>query len=144
MGSCGCVAKRNAQDLLRTNSTNMITISPSNFIMKSDKKFRDLYNIKKKVGEGKKLYDVGSFGEVYICCNRETGILRAVKTIRKMDIGTIERERIMREINILKMLDHPNIVRLYEIYEDTKRYYLVTEYFSLINCRLCTGGELFE
>jgi calcium-dependent protein kinase len=40
------------------------------------------------------------------------------------------------EIKILKMLDHPNIVKLYEIYEDPKNIYMVTEYLE--------GGELFD
>lgn len=40
------------------------------------------------------------------------------------------------EIEILKSLDHPNILKLYEFYEDEKRFYLVTE--------LCSGGELYE
>ncbi len=39
-------------------------------------------------------------------------------------------------MNILKNLDHPHIVKLYELYEDQKNYYLVTEY--------CNGGELFD
>jgi len=40
------------------------------------------------------------------------------------------------EISILKKLDHPNILKLYEVFEDDKRYYLVTEE--------CKGGELFD
>lgn len=40
------------------------------------------------------------------------------------------------EISILKKLDHPNIIKLYEVYQDEKRYYIVTE--------LCKGGELFD
>ena len=40
------------------------------------------------------------------------------------------------EINILKKLDHPNIIKLYEIFEDKNRYYLIQE--------LCKGGELFD
>lgn len=40
------------------------------------------------------------------------------------------------EVNILMRLDHPNIVRLYHLYEDKKNYIMVTEY--------CSGGELFE
>jgi calcium-dependent protein kinase len=44
--------------------------------------------------------------------------------------------RLRYEIDILKNLTHPNILRLYEIFEDKKNIYLVTEY--------CEGGELFD
>ena len=47
-----------------------------------------------------------------------------------------EKKRFAHEIEMLKRLDHPNILKLYEFYEDEKRFYLVTE--------LCTGGELFD
>ena len=40
------------------------------------------------------------------------------------------------ELNILKALDHPNIVRLHELYRDDKYFYFITE--------LCQGGELFN
>ena len=40
------------------------------------------------------------------------------------------------EINVMKILDHPNIVRLYETFEDSRSIYLIVE--------LCTGGELFD
>ena len=41
-----------------------------------------------------------------------------------------------KEIDNLKKLDHPNILRMYEIFEDHKRYYVVTD--------ICQGGELFD
>lgn len=47
-----------------------------------------------------------------------------------------ERTRLSYEIDILKNLDHPNIVKLFEVFEDKHYIYLVTE--------LCTGGELFD
>ena len=40
------------------------------------------------------------------------------------------------EMNLLRKLDHPNILKLFEVFEDQKKYFLVTEY--------CKGGELFE
>ena len=43
---------------------------------------------------------------------------------------------ISKEINILKSLDHPNIIKVYEFYKTEKYIYIINE--------LCTGGELFD
>jgi calcium-dependent protein kinase len=40
------------------------------------------------------------------------------------------------EVDVLKSLDHPNIVKLFEFYQDNKNYYLITEFLE--------GGELFD
>lgn len=40
------------------------------------------------------------------------------------------------EVNILTKIDHPNIIKMFEFYEDEKRYYIIME--------LCDGGELFD
>jgi calcium-dependent protein kinase len=47
-----------------------------------------------------------------------------------------ETEKLREEIEILRTLDHPNVLRLYESFEDGKTVYLVME--------LCKGGDLFE
>ncbi len=62
-----------------------------------------------------------------MCKNKALGHVRAVKVLEKMAIEESEQDRFFSEINILKMMDHPNIVKLYEVYQDKKRYYLVTE-----------------
>ena len=51
-------------------------------------------------------------------------------------MGDQERVRLKYEIDILKNLNHPNIVRLYEVYENKSSIFLVTE--------LCDGVELFD
>jgi calcium-dependent protein kinase len=62
--------------------------------------------------------------------------VRAVKILDKMAMDEKEKVRLRYEIDILKNLSHPNIVKLYEVFEDKHAIYLVTE--------LCTGGELFD
>jgi len=59
-----------------------------------------------------------------------------VKILDKAAMDAKEKVRLKYEIDILKNLDHPNIVKLYEVFEDKNSIYLVTE--------LCTGGELFD
>lgn len=52
-----------------------------------------------------------------------------MKSIKKKSILKEEEERMFAEMNILKDLDHPNILKLYELYQDENNYYLITESF---------------
>ena len=78
----------------------------------------------------------GAFGEVRVCVHRDSGAQRAVKVLRKSHMDEDEKKMLFNEINNLKDLDHPNILKMYEFFEDEKRYYIVTD--------ICKGGELFD
>jgi len=110
-------------------STKNITINASTFVAQNAGKLRDYYRIGKMLGSG-------AFGEVRMCVHRDTGAQRAVKVLRKAHMDEDEKKMLFNEINILRNLDHPNIVKMYEFFEDEKRYYIVTE--------ICKGGELFD
>ena len=56
--------------------------------------------------------------------------------MQKSKFNKEEIEAIRKEVAILQTLDHPNIVKYYETYDDIKYQYLVME--------LCSGGELFD
>lgn len=76
----------------------------------------------------------GTYGKVFICRNIQSQIVRAVKLINKDRIK--DYETFTNEFNILKDLDHPNIVNIIETFETDKLCYVVLEH--------CSGGELFE
>mmetsp|Transcript_114913 Transcript_114913/g.329981 ORF Transcript_114913/g.329981 Transcript_114913/m.329981 type:complete len:423 (-) Transcript_114913:239-1507(-) len=76
---------------------------------------------------------LGSFSVVRIASSNITGDRRAIKIIAK-DLK--DAPDFHNEINLLASVDHENIVRLFETFEDAHRHYLVLE--------LCTGGELFD
>jgi calcium-dependent protein kinase len=79
----------------------------------------------------------GISGLVRLCTHRGTQAKYAVKCL---DLGLVETEeglqQLREEIAIMCQLDHPNIVRLEEVYESHSEIYLVQE--------LCVGGELFD
>ncbi len=52
-----------------------------------------------------------------------------MKSIKKCAIIKEDEERMFSEMNILKNLDHPNILKLYELYQDEQHYFLITEFF---------------
>ena len=106
-----------------------VAVRVQDIIQKNEGKLRDHYRIGKVLGNG-------AFGEVRMCIHRGTGAQRAVKVLRKSNMDEDEKRMLFNEINILKELDHPNIVKMYEFFEDDKRYYLVQE--------ICKGGELFD
>jgi len=64
------------------------------------------------------------------------GNLFAIKIVNKEDLDSADEISLYHEINILKKLKHPNIIRLYEVYHELNYFYLVTE--------LMKGGELFD
>ena len=76
----------------------------------------------------------GSFGTVRKCQDKETGEIYAVKSILKSNVDDVD--TLSREIAILKEVQHPNIIQLIDVYEDTEYIHIVTE--------LCTGGELYD
>ena len=96
-----------------------IKISKSTFVKKNLTRFCSNYKLGPEIGSG-------SFGSVRKCIHIATGQLRAVKLISK-DNATASSDDIKKSLEILGELDHPNIVALYEYYEDMKRYYVVTE-----------------
>lgn len=58
----------------------------------------------------------GAYGEVRKCLNKASKALRAVKIINKLTLGEQDKEKLLNEIEILKTLDHPNILKLYEFF----------------------------
>ena len=108
-----------------TNKENNIKISKESFVTINKGDITQFYEVIKKIGEG-------SFGKIYKVKNKQSGDIRAMKQITKSKIPNIE--KFQNEIKILAMVDHPNIVRLFEVIEDDK-------YFNLLQ-ELCTGGEL--
>jgi len=79
----------------------------------------------------------GTFGKVKLGTHILTGEKVAVKILEKSKIREVaDVERVAREIHILKLLRHPNIIQLYEIIEDNDKLFLFIEYAS--------GGELFD
>ncbi|KRX08510.1 Protein kinase-like domain [Pseudocohnilembus persalinus] len=78
----------------------------------------------------------GAFGEVRRAVHRGTGMTRAVKIIDKKLANQDELEKLKNEVEIMKQLDHPHIVKVYEYYQDPKYFYIVSE--------MCSGGELFD
>ena len=109
---------------LSINLTNEVIVSQSN------KNPSDDYKRVKFLGEG-------SYASVYCVENKITGAQRAMKIINKNENYSAEDDKeILNEINILRTLDHPNILKIFEFYSSKESYSLVTE--------LCNLGELFN
>jgi len=91
---------------------------------------QDEYEIKDIIG-------TGTFGEVKLALNKKTKEKVAIKIIDKEKMIAFQNiERIKREFNIIKELDHINIIKTFSITDDSKKFYIIMEY--------CEKGELFN
>ena len=102
-------------------------VNKDNFIHMTKDSLTDYYKIIRIIGEG-------GFGKVYEVENQKTSEHFACKKLSKVNV--INLEKFKNEINIMSKADHPNIVKLYQIYESHRSLYLITE--------LCRGGPLLK
>ena len=96
-------------------------------ISKNNSKLEEVYKIELQIGEG-------GYGQVFLVRHKKMNMIRAMKIIPVNSKN--EEEKTDKEIDLLRQLDHPNIVKLFEYFSDEDKYYLITEY--------CRGGDLFE
>jgi len=87
------------------------------------------YVFQKTVGEG-------NFAKVKLAKHKLTGVEVAIKIIDKTRIDEKKLGKLYREVKIMKLLNHPNIVKLFEVIETKNTLFLVMEYSS--------GGELYD
>ena len=96
-------------------------------ISKNSSKLEEIYKLERQIGEG-------GYGQVFLVRHKKMNMLRAMKIIPVNSKN--EEEKTDEEIELLRQLDHPNIVKLFEYFSDEDKYYLITEY--------CRGGDLFD
>ena len=106
-----------------------VKIKWNSFIKMKKKSFLEEYTVIKEIGRG-------GFGTVSKVKAKYTGVVRAAKKIKKSSLAKGEHEKLFAEMAIMITLDHPNIARLFEVYDYKSSYVLILE--------LCEGGELFK
>ena len=114
------------------NSKRDIQFSAAYFVQENKESFESIYLLDENpIGSG-------AFAEVYIGKHRRTGDLRAIKVFDKSQISEeeIRSRAVFDEVQILKSLDHPNVLKVYEYFEDQKNFYIVMEF--------CEGGDIFD
>ncbi|XP_067422054.1 serine/threonine-protein kinase SIK3 isoform X2 [Emydura macquarii macquarii] len=87
------------------------------------------YEVERTIGKG-------NFAVVKLATHLVTRAKVAIKIIDKTQLDEENLKKIFREVQIMKMLCHPHIIRLYQVMETERMIYLVTEYAS--------GGEIFD
>ncbi|KAI9988271.1 hypothetical protein PInf_021669 [Phytophthora infestans] len=93
------------------------------------KRFADVYTLGKELG-------AGTFSVVREATHKTTGERFAIKCIKRAQLSADDLEALVAEVKILREMQHPHIVKLYDVFQEEKYFFLVTEYMP--------GGELFE
>lgn len=120
MGLGGSKKKPAEENKLRKHEHHSVIDNPG--------RIHEFYDVeRRRLGEG-------SFAAVFKACNKSTGFERAVKVMSKNRRSNIP--RFYNEIALLKSVDHPNIVKYYESFQDPKFVYIVTE--------VCRGMEFAD
>ena len=119
----------NASNKQQQHHHHAVAIDSNIFIVGKESKPDDIYSREKILGKG-------SFGTVYLVKHRQLHKYFAMKIIQKQNQTCLNEQIILNEINILKRLDHPNILKINDFYSYKDEYYIITEH--------CQEGELFD
>ena len=137
MGNC-CLPSKSDKDIplehkevirTATRDTHIFTLDPGDFIKLNYKSILEEYNLNGIIGRG-------AFGQVWESTHRSSNSKRAIKQINLNSTSESEIEKLLQEVSILKQLDHPNIIKIFEVYKNKNKLFIVTEF--------CEGGELFD
>ncbi|GMG19784.1 unnamed protein product [Ambrosiozyma monospora] len=86
------------------------------------------YQLKEKIGEG-------AFSTVYRAIDSKAKTEVAVKLIKKYEMDSAQQAAVLKEVTIMRQLDHPNVVKLIDFIETDQHYYIVQEFVG--------GSEIF-
>jgi calcium-dependent protein kinase len=135
----GCKQSSDASGVrnLKSNNTHQLRKGKTICQIRGEVKLRSgLSSLKKSYKFGAQI-GAGNYGRVFAAVNRhDPDIQAAIKIIDKKCLDEDDLKALHLEIGIMETLDHPNIVRYMEAYEDSRFIYLVME--------KCQGGTLFD
>ena len=121
--------KNTVLSIEKRNSKNQITLNNDVIVSGNEINPEKIYIKKKMLGSG-------AFGEVWLVHHKDLDRDFALKIIKKRKSKSHDEKEILNEIEILKKLDHPKILKVVDFYSTLKKYYIITEY--------CHEGELFN
>ena len=108
---------------------NQLAITSDVLVARNEINPEKIYNKTQILGSG-------AFGEVWLVKHKDLKKDFAMKLIQKKKNKPSEEKEILNEIEILKNLDHPKILKIIDFFSTSKLYYIITEY--------CPDGELFN
>jgi calcium-dependent protein kinase len=122
-------------------SATTVKFNAGQFVSIRKEKVSKYYQVKTALGSG-------GYGEVFLAKHKDSGTERAIKVIDKSKWNSHENDAVVNEFNIVKDLDHPNLLKMYEMFEDPRHFYIVTDVYqvrskknSVLQCTCCLPWE---
>ena len=122
-------SKKSVLSFDKRNSNHLIAINNDVIVSGNEINPETIYIKTKMLGSG-------AFGEVWLAHHKDLDRDFAMKIIKKRKNRRNDEKEILNEIEILKKIDHPKILKVVDFYSTLKKYYIITEY--------CHEGELFN
>ena len=135
INGCDCIKTSKGEDTdIKDNEDEVpkslidVTINLKNLVLQRSENLLEIY-------EKICLLGSGAYGDVYKVRRKNNNDIRALKEINKIYLQEgNSSDEVKNEINILKHIDHPNILKIYEFFEDEKKLYIIMEF--------CDAGDL--